>query len=109
MTHEQRLEAIFKRLLADGDYKKYKREDFEDFVWSYHIEDFVPVIAHFYVPKGVIPPDETMEVFSEQQIRNVLCDKTKLKDFVKAVADGKIPTAEEATTVLKSLTNELLC
>lgn len=107
-NHEQYVEEAFERLLTSDVLKKYKREDFEDFFWEHWVEDFVPVIAHFYVPKGVIPLDETFEVFSERQISNVLRDRTRLKDFVKEIAKGKTTTAEEATEVLNSLTHEAI-
>lgn len=115
-THQERINEQFDELENCGGgypyYGKYKREDFEDFIWSYHIDgpdNCVPVIAHFYVPKGAVADDDgPMEVFSPQQVGKARGDIGKLKDFVQAVADGKVPTVEEANELLQALTNEQL-
>ena len=87
--------------------KGYEPNDFEDYHEVYLLRD-IPVIAHFHYPEGSLEPDHQIEVIHGDAVSNVLNDKNRLLDFVKAVADGDTKSQEEARSLLASLKNDCI-
>lgn len=101
-TNDQLLgEALKSSMFLKG----YEPNDFEDYHEVYLLR-YIPVIAHFHYPKGSLEPDHQIEVIHGDAVVNVLHDKNRLLDFVRAVANGEKKSQEEATLLLASLTNE---
>lgn len=101
-THEQLLhEAFHNSIFTEG----YQLDELEEYDGVYLLGD-IPVFAHFHYPKGSLRPDYQIEVIHGDTVMNVLNDKSRLLDFVRAIADGEKKSQEEAMLLLASLTNE---
>lgn len=101
-TNDQLLgEALKSSMFLKG----YEPNDFEDYHEVYLLRD-IPVIAHFHYPKGSLEPGHQIEVIHGDAVVNVLNDKNRLLDFVKAVANGDKKSKVEARLLVGSLKNE---
>lgn len=101
-TNDQLLdEALKSSTFLEG----HEPNDFEDYHEVYLLRD-IPVVAHFHYPKDSLKPGHQIEVIHGDAVVNVLHDKNRLLDFVKAVADGCKKSPEEAMSLLASLNNE---
>lgn len=101
-SHEELLHEAFQNsIFTEG----YQPDELEEYHGVYLLGD-IPVFAHFHYPKGSLRPDYQIEVIHGDAVMNVLNDKNRLLDFVRAIADGDKKSQEEATLLLASLNNE---
>ena len=103
-THEQLLHEAFQNSVFA---KSYEPDELEEYNEVYLLGD-IPVFAHFHYPKGSFEPSHQIEVIDGDAVVNVLNDKNRLFDFVKAIADGEKREGEEARLLLESLKNECI-
>ena len=86
--------------------RDYTLDELEDYVYYYDVPTDrgknAPVLAHFYYPKGSLYPDELDVVWEEDLVR-VAKEKETLLNFVRTVAEGKMPSASEATKLLSKV------
>lgn len=102
-THEQ---LLARALEEDFDLRAYDLEDLDEYSHVYMVGD-IPVFAHFHFPKELIKePDYQIEVLDAQAVVNVLNDRSRLFDFVKAIAEGENRGVEVAKPLLASLSSE---